>query len=267
MNARIGRGTAALLCACVLMLALMAGANEPAWADECPAGGTHTFKGSQPVRPTATTEGLRQYTCTKCGYTYTVTVPVTGHVWEEWTVERAATCTSEGLEYRLCAKCGQREDAVLPMLSPTGEHTWIESARTNATCTAGGAITYTCSVCGATKTEALPALGHNWGEWWVMRQATETEEGEEVRVCLNDVSHAETRPIEKLVPAPEPVQPGGTAAPTPDFFTAPPDATTQALGTATALIVVGFILASLPFSVDCCFCAGRKRTASGPCRR
>ena len=45
------------------------------------------------------------------------------------------------------------------------------------------------------KTIPIPALGHDWGEWVVTKEATETEEGSETRTCKNDPSHTETRAI------------------------------------------------------------------------
>ena len=46
-----------------------------------------------------------------------------------------------------------------------------------------------------TKSVEIPATGHDWGEWTVTKEATLTEEGEEIRVCGNDPSHTETRSI------------------------------------------------------------------------
>ena len=46
----------------------------------------------------------------------------------------------------------------------------------------------------------IKASGHDWGEWTVTKEATETEEGEEQRVCKNDPDHKETRVI-PVIPA------------------------------------------------------------------
>jgi hypothetical protein len=43
-----------------------------------------------------------------------------------------------------------------------------------------------------------PAHIHDWGDWEVTKAATETEDGEETRVCSTDPSHKETRAIPKL---------------------------------------------------------------------
>lgn len=53
-------------------------------------------------------------------------------------------------------------------------------------------------------TAETQALGHDWGEWKVTKQPTETEEGVETRVCRNDPSHTQTRPIDKLAPETKP---------------------------------------------------------------
>ena len=85
------------------------------------------------------------------------------HHYSDWRVETEATCTQEGKSVRVCEGCGREE----------------------------------------TKTEPVDSVnGHKWGEWKVVREATEDEEGLEERVCANDGTHKETRPIEKLTPAP-----------------------------------------------------------------
>ena len=46
----------------------------------------------------------------------------------------------------------------------------------------------------------IPATGHEWGEWSVIKEATESEEGLERRVCKHNPEHMEERAIEKLKP-------------------------------------------------------------------
>jgi len=76
-----------------------------------------------------------------------------------------------------------------------------------ATCTtAGGYDTVIrCKVCDSvisTEHTDEGALGHAWGEWTVTTPAQIGIAGEETRVCQNDPSHVETRPIDPL-PIPE----------------------------------------------------------------
>ncbi len=48
----------------------------------------------------------------------------------------------------------------------------------------------------------IPATGHDWGDWFLSKEPTVNEEGEETRICRNDSSHKETRKVKKLTPTP-----------------------------------------------------------------
>ena len=68
----------------------------------------------------------------------------------------------------------------------------------------------------------IPKLGHDWGEWTQVKAPTYDAEGQEERVCKNDPTHKETKPIPMLDPTPTPTPtptpestPGSTATPTP----------------------------------------------------
>ncbi|MDY4231895.1 MAG: hypothetical protein SOX74_07435, partial [Candidatus Faecousia sp.] len=63
------------------------------------------------------------------------------------------------------------------------EHTYVETAHTDATCTEAGSVTLTCSKCSDVKTEPIAALGHDFGEYTVTKEATCTEAGEKTRTC------------------------------------------------------------------------------------
>ena len=45
------------------------------------------------------------------------------------------------------------------------------------------------------KAEGTGIPGHDWGEWVVTKEPTETAEGERQRVCKKDPSHIETEVI------------------------------------------------------------------------
>ncbi|MBR4880421.1 MAG: leucine-rich repeat domain-containing protein, partial [Clostridia bacterium] len=57
--------------------------------------------------------------------------------------------------------------------------------KNDATCMYNGTQTSTCALCGETKTVEIEnsALGHNFGDWWVEKMATYTEEGLMLRRC------------------------------------------------------------------------------------
>ena len=64
----------------------------------------------------------------------------------------------------------------------------------------------------------IPKLGHDWGDWTVVKEPTVDEEGLEERVCKNDPTHKEQKPIDKLPPTPTPEPtptPTLSATPTP----------------------------------------------------
>ena len=83
----------------------------------------------------------------------------------------------------------------------------------DATCEEAGNIAYwICPTCGTyynndagrdsmeihLEDTVLPALGHAYGDWTVIVPATCEEEGVEAKICANDESHKETRPIAAL---------------------------------------------------------------------
>ena len=99
-----------------------------------PCAGGHSYEGVQTTAPTCTTTGVKTYTCSVCGDSYTESIAALGH-----TPSAAADCENA----QTCTVCGEVLNAALG-------HNW-----TDATCTAPK----TCSVCGETEGEAL---GHNW---------------------------------------------------------------------------------------------------------
>ncbi|MBR3234611.1 MAG: InlB B-repeat-containing protein, partial [Atopobiaceae bacterium] len=119
-------------------------------------------------KPTCTESGSTTYTAVFENEAFTaqkkvVETPATGHSLGQMTRENevAATCTETGSYDNVirCGTCG------------------VELSRTH---------------------EIIAATGHDWGEWTVTKAATETEEGEEQRVCANDAKHVEKRAIAKI---------------------------------------------------------------------
>ena len=105
---------------------------------------------------TCTENGIIEYTCIRCGATYTDTIPA-GHTWSE-TITEPATCTTDGRAYRVCTVCGEEETVIIP-----AGHTWDEGVIiTPATCTEIGSKLFTCLVCGAEEERAYGPLGHRY---------------------------------------------------------------------------------------------------------
>ncbi|MGN0443715.1 MAG: hypothetical protein ACI4F5_03775, partial [Acutalibacteraceae bacterium] len=125
--------------------------------------------------PTCTTEGVKTYTCSVCGGTYTETIPAKKHNWGKWTYDaetrkHTRTCSND------------------PTHKETNSCTFDDGVITTApTCTTDGVKTFTCSVCGGTYTETVPAKKHNWGEW-----TYDADTKTHTRICSNDPTHTET---------------------------------------------------------------------------
>ena len=106
----------------------------------------HKYTSEVTTAPGCESTGVKTYTCSACGDSYTEEIVATGH-----TAGAAATCTTA----QTCTVCGATITAALG-------HKY-ESVVTNPTCTAAGYTTHTCSVCGDSyKDSEVAALGHNY---------------------------------------------------------------------------------------------------------
>ena len=109
------------------------------------------------IEATETSEGERTFTCTVCKATKTVKIPKTEHKHVLKRVgEVYATCTEPGVKsYYKCTAA----NCPTPILEDDGvTPTTLEALATDP-------------------------LGHDWGKWYETKAATDTEEGEETRVC------------------------------------------------------------------------------------
>ena len=119
----------------------------------------------------------------------------TTHSFGEWSVTKNATCTEDGVKTRYCS-CSEKQSDAIPA---TGHNKQtlpaIESTCTETGLTEGNA----CSTCGAIFTEqtVIPAKGHSFGDWVVVKKATEIEEGLKERYCNCGEKESET--IAKIV--------------------------------------------------------------------
>ena len=120
------------------------------------------------TEPTCIEAGYTTYTCSRCDDSYVEDGdPATGHSHVSTVVE--PTCEDKGYTKYECA-CGDSymEDFVDELGHDLQDATCTEPA----TCRREG--------CGYTEGKAL---GHEYGEWEVVKEATETEEGEKVKTC------------------------------------------------------------------------------------
>ena len=146
------------------------------------------------VEPTCTTDGEQSATCEVCGVSdAAIVIPATGHTFDEGVVTKEATCKEAGEKTFTCEVCGETVTEAVAKLA----HTYSDAVVVEPTCTEAGSKTYTCTACGEKVTETLKAPGHTFGEWEVVEEATEDEEGLEQRTC-SVCGAKETREIEKV---------------------------------------------------------------------
>ncbi len=126
------------------------------------------------------------------------------HAWVDGSVTKEANCHETGTQAQSCV-CGAANVKTLPENAENhdgGVGTRRENETAGNCCTAPtwDEVEY-CLGCGETLT-STPVMGtidanaHNWGGWTVITPAGCETAGEEERVCANDPSHKESRPID-----------------------------------------------------------------------
>lgn len=126
-----------------------------------PASGAHSYT-EQTIAATCTEGGCTLRTCTVCGHTERENeTPALGHSWDSGTVVQAATCGTDGTMRYTCQRCGEtREESI----AATGDHQLTVTETVPPTCTEEGYIVSTCSQCGQQIRQTFAALGHDWVE-------------------------------------------------------------------------------------------------------
>lgn len=131
--------------------------------------------------------GVKQYTCQRCGMQQdnTEDVPALGHEYSsEWTIDKKPSCTEKGSKSKHCIRCDEKSEITEIEEIP---HAWEEeyTVEKKATCIETGIKSIHCSICGERKNEEIiDALGHDYGEWKLINAATCTEKGLEERKCI-----------------------------------------------------------------------------------
>ena len=136
----------------------------------------HSYSEEITTAPTCTAEGLKTFTCSKCGNQYWVILGATGHSYTS-KVTKAATCTTTGVKTFTCSACGDKYTEVIPATGHSYSngkctvcgtadancsHSYTSEVTIAATCISTGTRTYTCTKCGDVYTESIAATGHNY---------------------------------------------------------------------------------------------------------
>lgn len=125
---------------------------------------THNYTETLTKEATCTEDGVKTYTCNKCGDTYTAPIQATDHTVGEWEIVKEPTCTEKGQRVQKCTVCGailNTED--IDMI----EHTSGEwEIKLNSTLTHKGIEVQKCTVCGAILNEREIPI--NMTSWYII---------------------------------------------------------------------------------------------------
>lgn len=119
--------------------------SQPTKTDKC------TFdNGAETKAATCTEDGVKTFTCTECGGTYTVAIPATGHAWGQWSHD-AATAEADATHTRVCTNdASHKETKACDFTAKVTQEATLDQAEIT---------TYTCKDCGYSYTkETAPAL-------------------------------------------------------------------------------------------------------------
>ena len=117
----------------------------------------HNYTSTVTKEPTTGSEGTRTYTCTRCGHSYTESIPKlpeeTHHHSYSGSVTKQPTCTDTGIRTYTCS-CG---DSYTETIAALGHH-YQSSVTKQPTTMSEGVMTYTCDRCGHSYTRPIAKL-------------------------------------------------------------------------------------------------------------
>ena len=117
----------------------------------------HNYTSNVTKEPTTEKEGVRTYTCERCGDSYTESIPKLPEETHEHSysgsVTKEPTCTDTGVRTYTCS-CGDSYTETIPALG----HHYVSSVTKEPTTSSEGVMTYTCDRCGHSYTRAIAKL-------------------------------------------------------------------------------------------------------------
>ena len=145
---------------------------------------THSYTSAVTTKPTCEKPGVKTFTCTKCGASYTETVNALGHHYNA--VVTKPTCTEQGFTTFTCADC---KATYTDKLVPATGHSLKTEITKEPGCETTGTKTITCINCDYSTTEKIEATGHSY-ETTLVKPGCETE-GYTLHTCACGDSYKE----------------------------------------------------------------------------
>ena len=141
------------------------------------------------------TDGTKTSRCSRCDATDTMADvgSALGHSYSIWAICKPATCTEAGERKKTCSRCSFRKTEMISALGHADEPLVAKP-----TCTTAGYTTHICARCHRSYTDnSTPATGHLYGDWTIIQDPTEEENGYKKRACAF-CSAVESQPIPAL---------------------------------------------------------------------
>lgn len=137
------------------------------------------------VAPTCIVDGKVTMKCINCDETQENKLPKTGHAYDDGKVIVKPDCVTAGKIEYTCEY--DHTHKFTEIVEPTGAHSLVgEQVSYEATCETGAKVEQYCEACNnwvtLTEFDGEP-LGHDWSEWVVTVQPTDTEDGHQYRTC------------------------------------------------------------------------------------
>jgi len=117
-------------------------------------------------------EGVIEYRCIYCNDFYEEVILALGHDYKEIVVE--ATCSEEGYTLHTCKYCNR---SYKDHYTPVKAHQYISYIKKEAAFKEEGVKEYRCIYCDDFYEVTIPALGHEYGDWFLQKEATSIEKG------------------------------------------------------------------------------------------
>ncbi len=136
--------------------------------------------------PTCTDAGWQKWQCTGCDMTETRTIDATGHKQGEEVSRVPATCKATGTVTYKCLNGEHEYTETLPIDKNAHDATdgaTVVKVIKKATCTEKGEEIRNCKLCSSTATVETKELGHDYTKWVVVTEATCKTDGLKKKVC------------------------------------------------------------------------------------